>query len=92
MPSRAALSLTATLTVAACVTEQGPLTNRMEQATTGYLSRAARQPVRWQPWGAEAFALAARLDRPVLLVIGSTTADRAPTWIASGRIRRSPRW
>lgn len=70
MPSRAALSLTATLTVAACVTEQGPLTNRMDQATTGYLSRAARQPVRWQPWGAEAFALAARLDRPVLLVIG----------------------
>ena len=70
MPSRAALSLTATLTVAACVTEQGALTNRMDQATTGYLSRAARQPVRWQPWGPEAFALAARLDRPVLLVVG----------------------
>ena len=30
MPSRAALSLTATLTVAACVTEQGPLTKEEE--------------------------------------------------------------
>jgi uncharacterized protein YyaL (SSP411 family) len=70
MTSRAALSLTATLTVVACVTEQGPFANRMDQAMTGYLSRAARQPVRWQPWGQEAFALAARLDRPVLLVVG----------------------
>jgi uncharacterized protein YyaL (SSP411 family) len=70
MPYRVALSLTATLTVAACVTEQGPFTNRMDQAMTGYLSRAAHQPVRWQPWGQEAFALAARLDRPVLLVVG----------------------
>jgi uncharacterized protein YyaL (SSP411 family) len=56
---------------AACVTEQGPLTNRMEHGTTGYLSRAANHPVRWQPWGPEAFALAARLDRPILLVIGA---------------------
>jgi uncharacterized protein YyaL (SSP411 family) len=70
MSLRASLSLTATFAVAACVTEQGPLTNRMDNAATGYLSRAARQPVRWQPWGPEAFALAARLDRPVLLVVG----------------------
>lgn len=55
----------------------------MEHATTGYLARAARQPVRWQQWGTEAFAIAARLDRPVLLVVGAegcrpcTEMDRA---------------
>src|SRR5437016_93271 len=55
----------------ACVSEHGPLTNRMSQSTTSYLTRAARQPVSWQPWGREAFALAARLDRPVLLYVGA---------------------
>src|SRR5947209_6087823 len=55
----------------ACVSEHGPLTNRMAQSGTGYLVRAARQPVSWQPWGREAFALAARLDRPVLLYVGA---------------------
>ncbi|MGH7700896.1 MAG: DUF255 domain-containing protein, partial [Gemmatimonadales bacterium] len=57
--------------VLACVAERGPLTNRMAQAGTGYLTRAARQPVGWQPWSREAFALAARLERPVLLYIGA---------------------
>ncbi|HEV8382793.1 MAG TPA: DUF255 domain-containing protein [Gemmatimonadales bacterium] len=57
--------------VAACIGERGPFTNRMAHTGTTYLSRAARQPVRWQPWGREAFALAAKLDRPVLLYIGS---------------------
>ena len=56
---------------AACATERGPLTNQMAQSSTRYLSRAARQPVGWQPWGRDAFALAARLDRPVLLYVGS---------------------
>src|SRR5713101_1692451 len=55
----------------ACVSERGPLTNRMAQSTTRYLARAARQPVGWQPWGRDAFALAGRLDRPVLLYIGA---------------------
>lgn len=55
----------------ACVAERGPLTNRMAQASTSYLTRAARQPVGWQPWSREAFALAARLDRPLLLYIGA---------------------
>src|SRR5207247_2567544 len=36
-----------------------------------YLARAARQPVSWQPWGRDAFALAARLDRPILLYVGA---------------------
>ncbi|HEY3220272.1 MAG TPA: DUF255 domain-containing protein [Gemmatimonadales bacterium] len=56
---------------AACLGERGPFTNRMAQSGTSYLARAARQPVRWQPWGRDAFALAAKLDRPVLLYIGS---------------------
>src|SRR5438094_9883698 len=43
----------------------------MAQSSTRYLTRAARQPVSWQPWGREAFALAARLDRPVLLYVGA---------------------
>jgi len=56
---------------AACATERGPLTNRMAQTETRYLSRAARQPVSWQPWGRDAFTLAARLDRPILLYVGA---------------------
>ena len=56
---------------AACVAERGSLTNRMAQSGTVYLMRAARQPVGWQPWGREAFAIAARLDRPLLLYIGA---------------------
>jgi len=61
----------AVLPAAACVGERGPLINRMAQTGTSYLARAARQPVRWQPWGRDAFALAAKLDRPILLYIGS---------------------
>src|SRR5438093_9285707 len=57
--------------VAACIGERGPFINRMAHTGTSYLARAARQPVRWQPWGRDAFALAAKLDRPVLLYIGS---------------------
>ena len=57
----------------ACIGERGPFINRMAHSGTTYLARAARQPVRWQPWGRDAFALAARLDRPVLLYIGSDT-------------------
>jgi len=45
----------------------------MAHSGTSYLARAARQPVNWQPWGRDAFALAAKLDRPVLLYIGSDT-------------------
>ena len=55
----------------ACIAERGPFANRMAHSSTSYLARAARQPVNWQPWGREAFALAAKLDRPVLLYVGS---------------------
>ena len=54
----------------ACIAERGPFTNRMAHSATSYLARAARQPVNWQPWGRDAFALAAKLDRPVLLYVG----------------------
>lgn len=57
----------------ACIAERGPFTNRMSHSATSYLARAARQPVNWQPWGREAFALAAKLDRPVLLYVGGET-------------------
>jgi uncharacterized protein YyaL (SSP411 family) len=67
-------SLASVLIVAtACIAERGPFTNRMAHSATNYLARAARQPVNWQPWGREAFALAAKLDRPVLLYIGGDT-------------------
>jgi len=71
MRTPASLSLPFSLLGLACVSEHGPLTNRMAQSATAYLARAARQPVSWQPWGREAFALAARLDRPILLYVGA---------------------
>jgi len=61
------LALPLPLLALACVSEHGPLTNRMAQSATPYLARAAKEPVSWQPWSRDAFALAARLDRPVLL-------------------------
>jgi uncharacterized protein YyaL (SSP411 family) len=70
MDSRRTLVIVCAAT-AACLAEHGPFTNRMAHSSTNYLARAARQPVNWQPWGREAFALAARLDRPVLLYVGS---------------------
>jgi uncharacterized protein YyaL (SSP411 family) len=47
----------------------------MAHGTTSYLSRAARHPVGWQPWGRDAFELAARLDRPVLLFVGADACE-----------------
>jgi len=40
-------------------------------ATSAYLRGAAEQPIDWHPWGPEAFELARRLNRPVLLDIGA---------------------
>lgn len=68
---RCLVVLSLALTSGACLAERGPFTNRMAHSGTSYLTRAARQPVNWQPWGRDAFALAARLDRPVLLYIGN---------------------
>ncbi len=43
----------------------------LKQSPSLYLRETASSPVRWQPWGNEAFELARRLKRPVLLDIGA---------------------
>ncbi len=45
--------------------------NALANARSSYLRSAMHQPIRWQEWGAEAFAQAAREDKPVLLDIGA---------------------
>jgi uncharacterized protein len=47
-----------------------PPENRLGDATSPYLQQHRDNPVAWQEWGDEAFALARRLDRPVLLSVG----------------------
>ena len=44
--------------------------NRLAAESSPYLLQHADNPVDWHPWGEEAFALARRTDRPVLLSIG----------------------
>ena len=45
--------------------------NSLEQAASAYLRSAMHQPVDWQQWGPEAFALAEAEDKPILLDIGA---------------------
>ncbi|MFZ0663160.1 MAG: thioredoxin domain-containing protein [Acidobacteriaceae bacterium] len=45
--------------------------NSLDQAASSYLRSAVHQPIHWHEWGAEAFATAAREDKPVLLDIGA---------------------
>ncbi len=45
--------------------------NALAHARSAYLRSAMHQPIQWQEWGAEAFAQAAREDKPVLLDIGA---------------------
>lgn len=71
MPTRRPYAICLVPLALACVTEHGALVNQMAHTATPYLARAARQPVSWQPWSREVFALAARLDRPVLLYVGA---------------------
>jgi len=44
--------------------------NRLAAEPSPYLRQHADNPVEWYPWGEEAFAAAAALDRPVLVSIG----------------------
>jgi uncharacterized protein len=44
--------------------------NRLANETSPYLRQHADNPVDWYPWGDEAFALARREDKPVLLSVG----------------------
>jgi hypothetical protein len=45
--------------------------NNLDQASSSYLRSAMHQPVYWQEWGEAAFAMAARLEKPVLLDVGA---------------------
>ncbi len=47
------------------------MTNSLTDASSPYLHSAMHQPVAWHEWGAEAFAHAAREDKPILLDIGA---------------------
>lgn len=44
--------------------------NRLASQTSPYLQQHADNPVDWYPWGDEALALAAELNKPILLSIG----------------------
>ncbi|MGC3969709.1 MAG: thioredoxin domain-containing protein [Pirellulales bacterium] len=44
--------------------------NRLAKETSPYLLQHQNNPVDWYPWGAEAFAAAKKLDRPVFLSVG----------------------
>ncbi|HJV64125.1 MAG TPA: thioredoxin domain-containing protein [Geomonas sp.] len=48
-------------------------TNRLFLETSPYLLQHAHNPVNWFAWGDEAFELARRLDRPLLVSIGYAT-------------------
>ena len=45
--------------------------NSLARASSAYLRSAMHQPIQWQEWGAEAFAVAARDNKPILLDIGA---------------------
>ncbi|MFD6701057.1 MULTISPECIES: thioredoxin domain-containing protein [unclassified Microbacterium] len=49
------------------------MSNRLAGTGSPYLRAHADNPVDWYPWGAEAFAEAARRDVPVLISIGYST-------------------
>mgnify|MGYP003401834507 FL=1 len=51
-------------------TTAGREPNRLIQQTSPYLLQHAYNPVDWYPWGPEALAQAAKLNRPILLSIG----------------------
>ena len=46
------------------------MANRLAKETSPYLLQHQNNPVDWYPWGAEAFAAAKKLDRPVFLSVG----------------------
>ena len=45
--------------------------NSLQHAASSYLRSALHQPVQWREWSGEAFAIAAREDKPILLDIGA---------------------
>ena len=55
------------------VTGPAKHTNRLAREKSPYLLQHAHNPVDWFPWGDEAFALAKKEDKPILLSIGYST-------------------
>ena len=47
--------------------------NRLAQETSPYLLQHADNPVEWMPWGPEALALGAHLNKQVGLSLGQTS-------------------
>ncbi|HEX4604177.1 MAG TPA: thioredoxin domain-containing protein [Candidatus Angelobacter sp.] len=45
--------------------------NSLAQASSSYLRSAMHQPIHWHEWGPEAFAIAQRENKPILLDIGA---------------------
>ncbi len=45
--------------------------NSLARASSAYLRSAMHQPIQWHEWGEEAFALAQRENKPILLDIGA---------------------
>src|SRR5258708_12355744 len=45
--------------------------NALSHASSSYLRSAMHQPIRWHEWGQEAFDLATRENKPILLDIGA---------------------
>src|SRR5579863_3925930 len=45
--------------------------NSLSRASSAYLRSAMHQPIRWHEWGDEAFAIAQRENKPMLLDIGA---------------------
>ena len=48
-------------------------TNRLINEKSPYLLQHAHNPVDWYPWGEEAFALAKKIQKPILLSVGYST-------------------
>ena len=61
---------TITIVVGRPIPELVPRMNRLASETSLYLKQHAGNPVDWYPWGPEALAAAAALDRPIFLSVG----------------------
>jgi uncharacterized protein len=48
-----------------------PILNSLSRASSAYLRSAMHQPIQWRQWGEEAFAVAQRENKPILLDIGA---------------------
>ncbi|HEV3113003.1 MAG TPA: DUF255 domain-containing protein [Candidatus Binataceae bacterium] len=70
LPGAAARGAGAPVNAAAKVPEELPA-GALQDASSVYLRQAAGQQVRWQPYSADSFALARRMNRPVLIDIGA---------------------